>query len=265
MSTGLHGTKAGWRDGEGEMSTPWPGGEDPVINRAERGTTVAMADELAVRIPVADGIVLDADLVMPEGATGMIVFAHGSGSSRHSVRNRAVAGRLQQAALATLLLDLLTPDEEAVDARTGQHRFDVGLLATRLDAAAEWVAGRPELAALPIGYFGAGTGAAGALIAAAEHPVRIGAVVSRGGRVDLAGDALAQVRCPTLLIVGANDPTVLELNRQALGALRVEIALEVVPGATHLFEEPGALDVVAELATRWFVTHLADSLESRDR
>ena len=180
-----------------------------------------MADELAVRIPVTDGIVLDADLVTPDGATGVVVFAHGSGSSRHSVRNRAVAGRLQQAALATLLLDLLTPEEEAVDQRTGQHRFDVGLLATRLAAAAEWVAGRPDLAELPIGYFGASTGAAGALIAAADHPERIGAVVSRGGRVDLAGEALARVRCPTLLIVGANDPMVLELNRQALGSLHV--------------------------------------------
>ena len=215
-----------------------------------------MAEELAVGIPVAEGIVLDADLVIPDDATGVVVFAHGSGSSRHSVRNRAVAGRLQEAALATLLLDLLTPEEEAVDARTGEHRFDVGLLATRLAAAAEWVAGRPELGALPIGYFGASTGAAGALIAAAEHPERIGAVVSRGGRVDLAGEALSRVRCPTLLIVGANDPTVLDLNRQARRELRVETVLEVVPGASHLFEEPGALDVVADLATRWFVTHL---------
>ncbi len=213
---------------------------------------------------MADGIVLDADLATPEGATGVVVFAHGSGSSRHSVRNRAVARRLQQAALATLLLDLLTPDEEAVDARTGQHRFDVGLLALRLAAAADWIAGRPDLAALPIGYFGASTGAAGALIAAAEHPGRIGAVVSRGGRVDLAGAALAQVQCPTLMIVGANDPTVLELNRRARRALQVETVLEVVPGASHLFEEPGALDVVADLATRWFVTHLAGSPESWD-
>ena len=220
-----------------------------------------MADELAVAIPVAEGIVLDADLVIPEDATSVVVFAHGSGSSRHSVRNRAVAGRLQEAALATLLLDLLTPDEEAVDARTGEHRFDVGLLATRLAAAAEWVAARPELEARPIGYFGASTGAAGALVAAADHPDRIGAVVSRGGRADLAGEALSRVRCPTLLIVGANDPTVLDLNRQARRALAVETALEVVPGASHLFEEPGALDVVADLATQWFVTHLAGSPE----
>lgn len=220
-----------------------------------------MADELAVAIPVAEGIVLDADLVIPEDATSVVVFAHGSGSSRHSVRNRAVAGRLQEAALATLLLDLLTPDEEAVDARTGEHRFDVGLLATRLAAAAEWVAARPELEARPIGYFGASTGAAGALVAAADHPDRIGAVVSRGGRADLAGEALSRVRCPTLLIVGFNDPTVLDLNRQARRALAVETALEVVPGASHLFEEPGALDVVADLATQWFVTHLAGSPE----
>ena len=264
-STGLHGTKAGWRHGEGEMSTPWPGGEDSVINGTQLGTTVAMADELAVRIPVTDGIVLDADLVIPEGATGVVVFAHGSGSSRHSVRNRAVADRLQQSALATLLLDLLTPEEEAVDQRTGEHRFDVELLADASGRRGEVGAGRPDLAELPIGYFGASTGAAGALIAAADHPERIGAVVSRGGRVDLAGESLARVRCPTLLIVGAHDPVVLELNRRALGSLQVETALEVVPGASHLFEEPGALDVVADLATRWFVTHLAgrgDSVES---
>jgi putative phosphoribosyl transferase len=218
-----------------------------------------MTVERAERIAVADGVVLDADLVFPDGATGVVVFAHGSGSSRHSVRNRAVAGRLHRAGLATLLLDLLTPEEEAVDARTGQHRFDVGLLAVRLVAAAGWVGGQPDLAALPLGYFGASTGAAGALIAAADQD-RVGAVVSRGGRVDLAGEALGRVRCPTLLIVGANDPTVLALNRQALPELQVETALEVVPGASHLFEEPGALDVVADLATRWFVTHLGDSL-----
>ena len=247
------------------MSESWPGGEDSVINPARRGTTLSMADEradeVAVRIPVADGIVLDADLVIPNGAMGVIVFAHGSGSSRHSVRNRAVAGRLQEAELATLLLDLLTPDEGAMDVRTGEHRFDVGLLARRLAAAAEWVAARPELETRPVGYFGASTGAAGALIAAADHPERIGAVVSRGGRVDLAGEALSRVRCPTLMIVGANDPTVLDLNRQARRALAVETALEVVPGASHLFEEPGALDVVADLATRWFVAHLGGSPE----
>jgi pimeloyl-ACP methyl ester carboxylesterase len=154
--------------------------------------------------------------------------------------------------LATLLLDLLTPEEEAIDERTRELRFDVRLLADRLAVASDWVAGQPALAGSPIGYFGASTGAAGALIAAAEHPDRIGAVVSRGGRVDLAGSSLAGVRCPTLLIVGANDPFVLDLNRRAMAAFSGEVELEVVPGASHLFEEPGALEVVAELATTWF-------------
>ena len=165
-----------------------------MINRAHRGTTVPMADERAARVPVPGGIVLDADLVPSGGVTASSCSPTAAGAAGTAVRNRAVAGRLQQAGLATLLLDLLTPDEEAVDERTGQLRFDVGLLAERLAAAADWVAGRPELAALPIGYFGASTGAAAALIAAAEHPERIRAVVSRGGRVDLAGEALAA--CP---------------------------------------------------------------------
>jgi putative phosphoribosyl transferase len=220
---------------------------------------MSVAVERAARIPLPDGVGLDADLVTPDGAASVVVFAHGSGSGRHSPRNRAVAARLQQAGLATLLLDLLTADEEVIDNRTGELRFDVELLATRLAAATEWIAGRPDLAELPIGYFGASTGAGGALIAAADHPERIAAVVSRGGRVDLAGEWLPRVQCPTLLIVGANDPTVLELNRRSLPALEshgVETKLEVVPGASHLFEEPGALEVVADHATRWFVRHL---------
>jgi putative phosphoribosyl transferase len=220
---------------------------------------VPMTVESAARIPLSGGLALDADLVVPDGVAGVVVFAHGSGSSRHSVRNRAVAARLQAGGLATLLLDLLTPEEETVDQRTRELRFDVRLLADRLAVAADWVAGQPALADSPIGYFGASTGAAGALIAAAEHPDRIGAVVSRGGRVDLAGSSLARVRCPTLLIVGANDPFVLDLNRRAMDAFGGEVELEVVPGATHLFEEPGALDVVAELATTWFVTHTSGS------
>jgi putative phosphoribosyl transferase len=217
---------------------------------------VPVTVESAARIPLPGGIALDADLVVPDGVAGVVVFAHGSGSSRHSVRNRAVAARIQRAGLATLLLDLLTPEEEAVDLRTGELRFDVRLLADRLAVAADWAAGQPALAGSGIGYFGASTGAAGALIAAAEHPDRIGAVVSRGGRVDLAGSSLAGLRCPALLIVGANDPFVLDVNRQAMAAFGGEAELEVVPGATHLFEEPGALEVVAELATRWFVTRL---------
>jgi putative phosphoribosyl transferase len=226
---------------------------------------MAMSVERAVRIPLPGSEVLDADLAIPDGAAGVVVFAHGSGSSRHSVRNRAVAGRLQDAGLATLLLDLLTPAEEAVDERTRELRFDIDLLARRLGVAAEWVSGQDELATLPIGFFGASTGAAGALIAAGEHADRIAAVVSRGGRVDLAGESLPQVRCPTLLIVGARDTYVLDLNRRAMAAFGGAVDLEVVPGATHLFEEPGALDVAAEHATRWFVTHLAGfagSLES---
>jgi putative phosphoribosyl transferase len=216
-----------------------------------------MAVESAVRIALPGNGILDADLVVPDSVAGVVVFAHGSGSGRHSVRNRAVAAHLQRGGLATLLLDLLTPEEEAVDERTRELRFDVRLLADRLAVASDWVAGQRALAGSPIGYFGASTGAGGALIAAAEHPDRIGAVVSRGGRVDLAGTSLAGVRCPTLLIVGANDPFVLDVNRQAMAAFGANVELEVVPGATHLFEEPGAMEVVAEHATRWFTTHLS--------
>jgi pimeloyl-ACP methyl ester carboxylesterase len=223
------------------------------------GRTVAMTVESAAHIPLPGGVALDADLVVPNGVAGVVVFAHGSGSSRHSVRNRAVAARLQDAGLATLLLDLLTPEEESVDQRTGELRFDVRLLADRLAVAGDWVAGQPALAGSPIGYFGASTGAAGALIAAAEHPDRIRAAVSRGGRVDLAGSSLAGVRCPTLLIVGANDPFVLDLNRRAMAGFGGGVELEVVPGATHLFEEPGALEVVADHATHWFTTHLSSN------
>lgn len=217
-----------------------------------------MALERSVRIDIgsAANLTLDGDLTVPQDAAGVVVFAHGSGSSRHSRRNRAVADHLQHCGFATLLLDLLTPQEELVDVRTGELRFDVELLAARLAGAAEWVRAEPDLAGVPLGYFGASTGAAAAVIAAAEHPEHVGAVVSRGGRPDLAGPRLPLVRCPTLLIVGGADHLVLELNRQALQQLRVESALEIVPGATHLFEEPGALDVVADLATRWFVMHL---------
>jgi len=217
-----------------------------------------MAVERSVRIDIGTrpGVTLDGDLTVPEGPAGVVVFAHGSGSSRHSTRNRAVADHLQRSGFATLLLDLLTPEEELADVRTGEFRFNVELLATRLAGAADWVRAEPEVADVLLGYFGASTGAAAALIAAADHPDGVGAVVSRGGRPDLAGSRLPLVRCPTLLIVGGADHLVLDLNRQALRQLRVESALEIVPGATHLFEEPGALDVVADLATRWFVLHL---------
>ncbi|MFO7261117.1 MAG: dienelactone hydrolase family protein [bacterium] len=212
--------------------------------------------EQHVRIP-ADGAVLDGDLALAAAARGVVVFAHGSGSSRFSPRNRQVAARLQAGGLGTLLMDLLTPEEERIDAATRELRFDIPLLARRLVAAVDWLTQLPETAMLPIGTFGASTGAAAALIAAAERPEIVRAVVSRGGRPDLAGDALARVHAPTLLIVGELDTTVLELNRQALERLPGTKALEIVPGATHLFEEPGALEQVARLAGEWFEVHLA--------
>jgi dienelactone hydrolase len=185
------------------------------------------------------------------------VFAHGSGSSRHSPRNRRVAAALREGGLATLLIDLLTPEEEEVDLQTAHLRFDIALLASRLSGATEWLAGREEARSLKIGYFGASTGAAAALVAAAERPGEVRAVVSRGGRPDLAGeDVLARVEAPTLLIVGSLDSTVVHLNKQAFDNLRAEKRLEIVPGATHLFEEAGALDRVAALAREWFQLHL---------
>jgi putative phosphoribosyl transferase len=201
-------------------------------------------------------VTLEGDLQIPDRATGLVLFAHGSGSSRHSSRNRFVAHELQTAGLATLLLDLLTPEEEAVDQHTGHLRFDIGLLAERLVAATLWAGVDTATCSLAIGYFGASTGAAAALVAAALEPGKVRAVVSRGGRPDLAGEALPLVRAPTLLIVGGRDLTVLELNRAAMARLRTEARLEVVPGATHLFEEPGALEAVARLAREWFLRHL---------
>lgn len=211
--------------------------------------------ERPVRIP-AGPVQLDGDLARPENASGLVLFAHGSGSSRFSPRNRFVARVLQEAGLATLLMDLLTPDEEALDERTAQLRFDIGLLADRLVYAIDWLGEQPETRALAIGLFGASTGAAAALIAAARRPEAVAAVVSRGGRPDLAGDALARVRAPTLLIVGERDAPVLALNHQAMRELRAEARLEIVPNATHLFEEPGALDEVARLARDWFRQYL---------
>ena len=201
-------------------------------------------------------LTLAGDLATPAHPCGLVLFAHGSGSSRFSTRNRAVARRLQEGGLATLLFDLLTEDEEAIDARTAQLRFDIPLLAGRLVGALDWLANQPALAALGVGLFGASTGAAAALIAAARRPDRVGAVVSRGGRPDLAGAALAQVSAPTLLIVGGDDREVLALNEEALAELNCEKTLQIVPGATHLFEEPGALEQVAQLAGDWFLRHL---------
>jgi len=204
----------------------------------------------------AGRVILEGDLALPDEAVGIVVFAHGSGSSRHSPRNRAVARELQEAGLATLLLDLLTTTEEAIDAQTGYFRFDIALLAKRLVETTRWLKLQPATRNLHVGYFGASTGGGAALMAAAEGPEAIGAVVSRGGRPDLAGSALRLVRAPTLLIVGGRDQPVIELNQQALAALRCEKELVIVPGATHLFEEPGTLEEVARLASEWFVRHL---------
>jgi dienelactone hydrolase len=199
---------------------------------------------------------LPGDLVIPAGVRGMVLFAHGSGSSRLSPRNRAVAAALQDAGFGTLLLDLLTQEEEREDDATGRHRFDIGLLARRLAHAVDWLEQRPDGVDLPVGLFGASTGAAAALVAATERPKRVSAVVSRGGRPDLAGDALGLVACPVLLVVGGDDETVLGLNRAAAERLSAEHHVHVVPGATHLFPEPGALEQVAELAADWFRAHL---------
>lgn len=204
----------------------------------------------------AGTVILEGSLTVPEGAGGAVLFAHGSGSSRHSPRNRYVARLLNQARLATLLVDLLTREEEAVDLRTAHLRFDIGLLAQRLIGVTDWLTLQPDTQHLPIGYFGASTGAGAALVAAAERADRVGAIVSRGGRPDLAGPALARVLAPTLLIVGGQDFQVIELNYAALAQLRCERQLVVVPGATHLFEEPGALEEVARLARDWFEHHL---------
>jgi putative phosphoribosyl transferase len=208
-----------------------------------------------VRVETA-GVVVHGDLSLPADARGLVIFAHGSGSSRHSPRNRAVADVLQHAGLATLLLDLLTADEERADDVTAEFRFDIPLLADRVAGIGDWAKAHPQTGSLPLGLFGASTGAAAALMAAAKRPSDVRAIVSRGGRPDLAHAALDVVTAPTLLIVGGADEVVLDLNRQALARLRGEAKLEVVPGATHLFEEPGALDQVARSAADWFVRHL---------
>jgi dienelactone hydrolase len=200
---------------------------------------------------------LPGNLAVPRGARGVVLFAHGSGSSRHSPRNRFVAEALRSAGLATLLIDLLTSEEEEIERHTRHLRFDIGLLAKRLVAATDWLQDNPDTRGLAIGCFGASTGAAGALVAAAERPAVIGAVVSRGGRPDLAGSALPRVTAPTLLIVGSFDGPVIPLNEEALAQLGArEKQLVLVPRATHLFEEPGALEAVARLAGEWFTRHL---------
>jgi putative phosphoribosyl transferase len=210
---------------------------------------------VSVQVPTGSAT-LSGDLALPQGASGVVLFAHGTGSGRHSPRNRYVAGELERAGMATLLLDLLTAEEEAADQATAELRFDIGLLATRLAAAMDWLAGDPRTRDLRVGLFGASTGAAAALVCAAERPAGVAAVVSRGGRPDLAASALERVRAPTLLVVGGLDRTVLALNREAAERLAGERQLEVVPGATHLFEEPGTLERVASLATAWFLRWL---------
>jgi len=213
-------------------------------------------EESVVKV-LAGTVTLEGNLVIPEGAKGIVLFAHGSGSSRHSPRNRYVAQVLQKAGLATLLFDLLTIKEEEVDMFTLEHRFNIDLLAQRLVGATDWILQNPATKNLRIGYFGASTGASAALVAAAERPDVVGAVVSRGGRPDLAGDALLNVKAPTLLIVGGEDYPVIDMNKEALEKLRAEKKLVLVPGATHLFEEPGTLEEVARLATEWFKHHLS--------
>jgi dienelactone hydrolase len=209
-----------------------------------------------VQIP-AGRAVLPGNLTIPDNAVALVLFAHGSGSSRHSPRNQFVARTLNLPGLATLLFDLLTPEEEALDIHTREHRFNIGLLAERLVDATKWARQQKETRDLHIGYFGSSTGGAAALLAAAEIPHDIAAVVSRGGRPDLAGDALPKVQAPTLLIVGGNDDVVIELNEMARDKMRCEVKLQIIPGATHLFEEPGALEQVAKLASDWFSLHLS--------
>jgi putative phosphoribosyl transferase len=205
----------------------------------------------------AGGVTLDGSLEVPARAAGVVLFAHGSGSGRHSPRNRFVAGKLREAGLGTLLVDLLTEDEEEIDAHTGHLRFDIGLLAGRLAGAIDWLSAEPATAALPVGLFGASTGGGAALVAATRRPERVRAVVSRGGRPDLAGDVLPAVRAATLLIVGGDDDVVIGLNELALKRLGAPVKeLVIIPGASHLFEEPGKLDEVARLAADWFARHL---------
>jgi dienelactone hydrolase len=207
----------------------------------------------------AEHALLSGNVTIPENAVALVLFAHGSGSSRLSPRNQFVARTLNLAGLATLLFDLLTPEEEALDIRTREHRFNIGLLAERLVHAAKWARQQEKTRDLHIGYFGSSTGGAAALVAAAELPQDVGAVVSRGGRPDLAGNALPKVQAPTLLIVGGNDDVVIELNEMARDQIRCDVKLEIIAGATHLFEEPGALEQVAKLASDWFSLRLGSS------
>ncbi len=211
--------------------------------------------EIAIKIPVGN-VEVEGNLFVPSGATGVVLFAHGSGSSRFSPRNQYVAKELNRANIGTLLFDLLTQEEEEEDMLTAEYRFNIDLLAERLVGATEWIKNDPQTKNLTIGYFGASTGASAALIAAAKLPDEVAAVVSRGGRPDLAGEYLSRVKAPTLLLVGGLDTVVIDLNQQAMDQMTNVNALEIVPGATHLFEEPGKLEAVAKLATDWFLKYL---------
>lgn len=211
---------------------------------------------IEVQIP-SERIILSGNLLIPENAVALVLFAHGSGSSRHSPRNQFVARTLNRAGLGTLLFDLLTPKEEALDISTREHRFNISLLSTRLVHVTKWAREQVQTRDLRVGYFGSSTGGAAALVAAAELPQEVHAVVSRGGRPDLAGDALPSVQAPTLLIVGGYDDVVIGLNETARDHMGCEVKLEIIPSATHLFEEPGALEQVAKLASHWFIKHLA--------
>jgi putative phosphoribosyl transferase len=219
-------------------------------------------EEREVRVP-AGPVELEGNLGVPEGARGLVLFAHGSGSGRMSPRNRYVARALREANFATLLVDLLTPDEEEQDLVTRRLRFDIGLLSGRLAGATDWPLENPNTRNLRVGYFGASTGAGAALVAAAGRPGEVGAVVSRGGRPDLAGEALSRVKAPTLLIVGGEDEPVISMNREAMELMRAERVLEIVPGASHLFEEPGKLEEVARLAAEWFARHLGQGARAQ--
>ena len=219
------------------------------------------ARKIPVEVPIGEQA-LPGDLGIPADPHGVVLFAHGSGSSRHSPRNQYVARALERHNLATLLIDLLTPQEEVIDDRTAQYRFDIEMLADRLVVIIDWLRQRKETALLPIGLFGASTGGGAALMAAAERPHEVAAIVSRGGRPDLAGAALAKVATPTLLIVGGHDTPVIQMNRDAMAQMHAEVKLEIVPGATHLFEEPGTLERVADLAGDWLARYLQPAMSS---
>jgi putative phosphoribosyl transferase len=232
------------------------------MNARTVATASPSIDEQLVRVSTA-GVTLEGDLSVPAGATGIVLFAHGSGSSRFSSRNRYVAQFLRETGLGTLLIDLLTAPEEAIDDRTRHLRFDIEMLGERLVGAAEWLSQNATTRNLRIGMFGASTGAGAALVAAAEKPKLVAAVVSRGGRPDLAGSALPHVQAPTLLIVGSRDTPVIEMNQTAYDLMTCERRFEIVPGATHLFEEPGTLEIAARLARDWFMRYLGGAEERR--